>query len=361
MQPPHTDRISRIRSRLSDQELDAVLIQSLANIFYLVGFSGSDGALLIDGTKEVLLVDGRYIAQAGTEAVASKIVEYRDKVDGISQAVLENGFRRVGFESSVLSFQQHLDLVSRTRNTEWIPVAKGGVDEIRSIKDEAELACIRQAIDFASTAFQIVMNGVRPGMYEREIAAELDYRMKKEGAEDVSFSTIVASGENSVLPHAKPGRRRLAPGDFVVIDFGAVYGGYRSDETCTVGVGHLSRAQEEIYKVVRDAHDLALDQIRDGVSCRGIDKLVRDYIQDKGYGPYFSHATGHGVGLEVHEYPRLNRLSEAVLKTGMVVTVEPGIYVPGHGGVRIEDMVLVRENDCERLTKLPKELKLICG
>ncbi|HPL63643.1 MAG TPA: Xaa-Pro peptidase family protein [Syntrophales bacterium] len=355
---PHPDRVSRIRSLLSDQELDAVLIQNLANIFYLVGFSGSDGALLISGAKTVLLVDGRYITQAGAETPSSEIVEYRDKTKGITRFIAENGFRRIGFESSVMSFQQHHDLASQTSGTDWIPIARG-IEELRSIKDAEELSCIRKAIALSTRAFQIVMAEARPGICEREIAIELDYRMRREGAENVSFSTIVASGENSALPHAKPGSRRLAPGDLVVIDFGSVYRGYCSDETCTVAVGPLSPVNKEIYRIVKNAHDIALEAIKDGAFCRDIDKLVRDFIDNKGYGPYFSHATGHGVGLEVHEFPRLNRLSEAVLKSGMVITVEPGIYIPGQGGVRIEDMVLVREHGCEKLTELPKELKFI--
>jgi Xaa-Pro aminopeptidase len=230
---------------------------------------------------------------------------------------------------------------------------------LRAVKDEAEIAQIREAAKIAGEALAAVREMIRPGVREAEIALELEYRMRLGGAEKVSFETIVAAGSNTALPHATPGRRAIADGDCVMIDYGAVCGGYHSDETCTYIVGQASERQQEVYRLVREAHDRALGAIRSGVSCGEIDRIARACLEDAGLGGYFSHGTGHGVGLDVHEAPRLAAGREEILRAGMVVTVEPGIYLPGVWGIRIEDTVLVTEEGCEILTQTPKELTII--
>ena len=351
-------RLARLQERFPRLGIDAVLFFEMKNIRYLTGFTGSDGVFLLLPDKGVLLVDGRYITQAGEEASQCEVVQYRDKIGGIVSALGVGEVKRAGFEAAALSVELHEKLRVKLAPGLLIPLTEA-LTGLRSVKDAQEVLLLRKAVDIATEALLQVVELMRPGVEERTIALEMDYRMRALGSEETSFPTIVASGTNAALPHARPGSRKIEDGDAVVMDFGAVHGGYRSDETCTFVLGRTDAKFREAYAIVKDAHDRAIEAVRAGAVCREIDRIARQVIERKGYGLHFSHGTGHGVGLDVHEAPRLSALSDQVLEAGMVVTIEPGIYLPGQWGVRIEDMVLVKEDGCDILTKISKELKII--
>jgi len=354
----YRQRLASIQERFPRLGVDAVLFFEMKNIRYLTGFTGSDGVFLLLPDKGVLLVDGRYITQAGEEAPQCDVVQYRDKISGIVSALGGREVKRAGFEAAVLSVELHEKLRGKLATELLIPLTEA-LTGIRGVKDDQEVLLLRKAVDIATGALLQVIELMRPGVEERTIALEMDYRMRALGSEETSFSTIVASGPNAALPHARPGPRRFQDGEPVVMDFGAVHGGYHSDETCTFILGRADEKFREVYAIVKEAHDRAIEAVRAGVACREVDRIARQVIEKKGYGLHFSHGTGHGVGLDVHEAPRLSALSDQILAAGMVVTIEPGIYIPGLWGVRIEDMVLVKEDGCEILTKMSKELKII--
>ena len=353
---PYPERLRRLCAELP--ETGALLILNARNIRYLTGFTGGDGALMAGPTWLVLLVDGRYVTQARNEAAGTEIFEFRNRVDGIAAVANQRGVGRLDFESPSLCVEEYLKIREALSEVEFRPLS-GVFHHLRSVKDEAEIARIREAARIAGEALAAVRGMIRPGVREEVIALELEYLMRRGGAQKASFDTIVAAGPNTALPHATPGRREIADGDCVMIDYGAVWEGYHSDETCTYIVGRASERQREIYGLVREAHDRAIGAIRAGVSCEEIDRIAREFLRDAGLEGCFSHGTGHGVGLDVHEAPRLAAGMEEILRAGMVVTVEPGIYLPGVWGVRIEDTVLVTEGGCERLTQTPKELTII--
>ena len=357
-QPFSSSRVSRLRALLRRSGVEALLILDLKNIRYLTGFSGSDGALLVGAGKPVLLVDGRYTSQAGKQAPGARVVLYRDKASGIADALTAGGIEQVGFEPAVVTLELHSALRRKAKNVRWKPL-QAELSAIRAVKDKREIASIRRAIRIAAGALRSTLERIRPGVRERDIAIELEYAMRRKGADAPSFDTIIASGPNSALPHAQPGTRKIRAGDFVVIDYGAVCHGYHSDETCTFAVGRAGKRLGRIYAIAKEAHDRALESIRPGIACRDVDAAARGVIEKAGYGGFFSHGTGHGVGLDVHEAPRLSTLSDAVLEEGMVITIEPGIYIPGFGGVRIEDMVLVEKGGGRVLTEFSKELQVI--
>lgn len=356
--PSHSLRVSRLRALLRRSGVEALLILDLKNIHYLTGFSGSDGVLLVGPGRPVLLVDGRYTSQAGKQAPGARVILYRDKASGIADALAGRGVERVGFEPAMLSLELYSALRRRTKRVRWKPL-QAELSSMRAVKDQREIEALRRAIRIAAGALRSTLDRVRPGVLERDIAIELEYAMRLGGADAPSFDTIIASGPNSALPHARPGNRAIRAGDSVVIDYGAACRGYRSDETCTFAVGRASRRFVNLYAVAKEAHDRALEAVCPGKACRDVDAAARGVIEKAGYGGFFSHGTGHGIGLDVHEAPRLSSLSGAVLEEGMVITIEPGIYIPGFGGVRIEDMVLVEKGGGRVLTEFPKELQVI--
>jgi Xaa-Pro aminopeptidase len=352
----YSDRMSRVREKIKGLGLEAIVFLDMQNIRYLTGFTGSEGALLAGDQNPVLLVDGRYTTQAGREVQGADIRQYRDKTEGIVQAIRDGGWKGVGLESAALILQDYLKLKERASEVEWKALG-AELNTLRMIKDERETGCIQKAAALSSQALCSLLDTLKPGMTEKDVALELECRIRRRGADRVSFDVIVASGENSALPHARPGTRPFKEGDFIVFDYGGVCGGYCSDETCTVALGKASARQREVYDIVREAHDRALAAVRAGVSCRDVDHAARSYIEGKGLGQYFSHGTGHGIGLSVHEEPRLSTLSESCLEAGMVITIEPGVYLPGLWGIRIEDTVRVTSEGCDVLTKVPKDLK----
>ena len=326
------DRLSRLQERLGAAGLDALLLFDMKNIRYLTGFTGSEGLCLIRPRQgSVLQVDGRYLTQANEQVDAVEVALVRDQLSDAAEKVRSQKVKALGFESSAMTFEMYGRLRKLLRGVS-LKAFGNDIQTLRTVKDGSELALIKQAANVSHRALQEVFPMIQPGVRERDIALELDFRMRKAGAEELSFPTIVASGPRSALPHAEPGMRKIKPGDAVVIDYGAVVKGYHSDETCTVVVGHVNNKTGQLYAIVKEAHDRAIESVRAGVSCREIDSIARDVIKREGFGDYFSHGTGHGVGLDVHEAPRLSPTSDAVLEEGMVVTVEPGIYLPGYGG-----------------------------
>ena len=350
------DRTRRVRSMLSGFDVEGILFFEEANLRYLTGFTGSDGALFVGRERSVLLVDGRYTTQAKEEAAECEIVEFKDRTEGMTGVLSDLGLKRVGIESPSITLDSYLTLQDRVAGVSLKPLS-GEIERIRATKDAGEAALLREAAGMAAHALTGTLEHIKPGITERDVAAILEMKMRQAGGERLSFETIVASGSNSALPHAAPGSREIQGGDFVTIDYGTVCRGYHSDETCTFVVGSITEKQATVYAIVKGAHDKAIDTVRAGVSCRDIDAIARGHIDDAGYGGYFSHGTGHGVGLAVHEYPRLSGRAEGFLEEGMVVTVEPGIYIPGLWGVRIEDTIMVEKDGCEILTKMSKDLR----
>jgi Xaa-Pro aminopeptidase len=349
-------RLDKLRRVLQEQELDAILVTRPENQRYLSGFTGGEGALLITPQQALLLTDFRYYEQVAEEAPEFQLV----KVVGKVSTVLKNTLREVGakslvFESTHLTHSLHQEWRRATRGTRWVPTTDI-VETMRLIKDSAELANIREAVAIADKACDHIRGYIKPGMTETQVAWELEAYVRTHGAEAVAFPFIVGSGPNGAKPHAVVGERKIKPGEPIVIDMGARVAGYHSDVTRTICVGEPDDRLPGIYDIVLRAQLAAEQQVRPGVLGSDVDAAARNIIKEAGYGKEFGHGLGHGVGLAVHEEPRFNADSRTVLEPGMVVTVEPGIYLPGWGGVRIEDIVVVTEEGVEVLTSARKQV-----
>ncbi|SNB46181.1 Xaa-Pro peptidase family protein [Geobacter sp. DSM 9736] len=352
------DRILSARRLMERLEVEALLFLHLPNIRYLSGFTGSDGALLIRHDEGWFLTDSRYTTQAEREVFCSSTVTYRSKVEGIAECVQKAGSRRLGIEAEHMTVSFHDALSAALPGVELVAVGSE-LDELRLLKDAAEVELLDRSASIASEALIQVLDQLRPGSVERDVALALEILMKQKGAEDKAFDFIVASGVRGALPHGRASEKVIAAGELVTLDFGARFDGYHSDETVTVAIGKPDSRQREIYSIVKDAHDLALAGVKPGVALKELDSIARGHIESKGYGSCFGHGLGHGVGLEVHEKPTVSFRSDGVLKEGMVITVEPGIYIPEWGGVRIEDTVIVTADGYRVLSKVPKDLIVI--
>lgn len=350
-------RISRLRRLLFRYGIESIVFFNMSNIRYLSGFTGSDGALLVDEGSVLLLVDGRYITQAKQEASIKEVLEYKDKIKAIAQAIKEKRQKKIGFESAAVSVFLYNQMMRELSSEKLIPLDEE-LKLLRVRKDDLEIALIKKAASIGSAAIKFLIPEIKPGRTEKDLAISLEFIGRRLGADQVAFEAIVASGENSALPHARPTDRQIRPGDIIVIDFGVKYKGYCSDETCTFALGELTEEQKNAYQKVKNAQAQAIDALRAGVLAADIDRLVRNALGPH-YEKFFSHGTGHGLGLDIHEQPRLAFESQDVLDTKMVVTIEPGIYLPGQWGIRIEDTILIEENSCEKLTKMDKELIII--
>ena len=352
-------RLASVREIFNTNDLDGILFTSLENIRYLSGFTGSDGAFVLTRKDTFFLSDSRYWTQADEEVKGAKIIHYKKKLDGITSLLKDLELKKVGFESLSLTFSSHRSLLKKLTNGEKLIPLEEEIKSVRAVKDTQELSLIRNAIDISSKAFLHIIEMMEEGVFENQIALEMEFFMKNKGAEAISFDIIIASGKRSALPHGKAARKRIEKGDLILIDFGARFQGYHSDQTCTVVCGKPSSKQEKIYQVVKEAHDKAIEIIRPGISIQEVDEAARNHIQKNGYDEYFGHGTGHGIGLAVHEDPVVNRENKDLLQEGMVFTVEPGIYIPDWGGVRIEDMIQVTSQGAEVLTRLSNELRVI--
>lgn len=349
------NRRSRLLPFFEDNNLDALLFTNLANIRYLCGFSGSEGALLLTREQAWFLCDSRYTTQAANEVQDAQIREFSVKYEDICTLVGQQGFRRIGFESSHTVVSDFRRLTERLSGCDLVGIG-ASLDTIRSCKDREERELLAAVAALASESLQASLEQVRPGISESEFALVLEFEMRRRGAESRAFDFIVASGERGALPHGRASDKLLCYGELVTIDFGAVKDGYYSDETVTVAIGQPDARAREVHAIVKEAHDRAIAAVRPGIACRELDEIARGYIREHGYGEYFGHGLGHGVGLEIHEKPVVSPRSDAVVEEGMVFTIEPGIYIPGFGGVRIEDTVLVTSTGCTLLTQCPKGL-----
>ena len=336
---------------LKEKQLDGIVITSRVNRIYLSGFTGTEGMLLLTPEKNYIFVDGRYTIQARQQAKSFEVIEFKSEPYSL---LSEYGLNRIGYEDNTILHRVY----SRLPDCEKVGVSKD-IDLLRMIKTEEELKKMKVAADIADAAFEHILNYIRVGVTEVEIATELEFFMKKNGASALSFDTIVAVGERSALPHAFPDKNQVKRGEVVLMDYGCVYEGYCSDMTRTVAVGSISDKMKEIYDIVLNAQVSAEKAIKAGITGADADKVARDIIEKSGYGNNFNHSLGHGVGLEIHEAPNLSRLSTLTLPEHSVVTVEPGIYVEGLGGVRIEDMGDVTKDGFISFTKSPKDLIIL--
>jgi Xaa-Pro aminopeptidase len=355
----YPSRLKAVRKILDSNHLDGILFSSLENIRYLCGFTGSDGALVITQEDSFFLTDSRYWTQSEEEVKGSQVIHYRKKMEGVASLLVDLKLREIGFESVFFPFSAHQVLSERLAPKAKLVPLEDEIRNIRALKDKQELAVLRTSIEIASDAFLHILELLNEGALERDVAFEMEWFMKRKGAEALGFDIIVASGKRSALPHGKASGKRIEKGDFIVIDFGSGFQGYHSDQTRTVVCGSPSSEQQKIYQTVKEAHDKAIEKVRPGIPICEVDGAARDHIRNQGYGEYFGHGTGHGIGLAVHEDPVINSENKGPVQEGMVFTIEPGIYVPDWGGVRIEDMVLVTPHGAEVLTYLPGEVKVI--
>ncbi|UFJ42933.1 aminopeptidase P family protein [Brevibacillus humidisoli] len=352
-------RIEKVRAILKERQLDAIITGHAVNRRYISGFTGSAGVVIVSMDQAVLLTDFRYIDQAQAEAPDFTVINHqRDEKGAIFTQLQAMGVKRLGFEKQAVSFALYEEWNTHFKGIELVPT-EGMFEQLRMIKDESELAIVKEAVRIADEAFTHILSYLKPGIRERDVALELEYFMKRNGAEAAAFDIIVASGERGALPHGRASDKTIQSGEMVTMDFGALYKGYSSDITRTVAVGEPEPEMKQIYEIVLRAQRNGVEKIRAGMTGREADALTRDVIAEAGYAEQFGHSTGHGLGLQVHEAPGLAMSSTTVLQPGMLVTVEPGIYVSGLGGVRIEDDVVITENGCEILTRSTKELLIL--
>lgn len=351
------ERITRIRERLKSEGADVFLVSNPVNRRYLTGFTGSAGLVWISSTKQAILTDFRYVEQVKAECPGWELIRIETYNETLQSLIEEQQIKQIAFEQDHVTVKQ-LHEWQKKLSAEFIGIS-GWVEELRMIKTDEEIEHIRKAASIGDEAFAELLPTLRSGMTEREIALELEFLMRKAGASGTSFDPIIASGPQSALPHARPSERILSYGDFVVFDFGCVVNGYCSDMTRTVVVGEPDEKHLLIYDLVYKAQMESLQAIKPGKTGAEIDAIARDIIADAGYGDNFGHGLGHSLGLEIHESPRLSKTDQSVLKPGMVVTVEPGVYLPEFGGVRIEDLVVVTEDGYEVLTSTFKELYVV--
>lgn len=348
-------RVARLRKLMEERGLEALFVTNPVNRRYLSGFTGSSGYLVITAKDALLFTDFRYREQAPQQAKGFDVLEHQaDAAKFIGEKLRDMGLKRIAFEEHDVSFADYKKLTEQFA----LPLEPAGklVEQLRMIKDEQELKLMQEAANLADRTYEHILGIIRPGMKERDVALELEFYMRANGAHAHSFDTIVASGLRSSMPHGTASDKVLEEGDFVTLDFGALMNGYCSDITRTVVLGGVTDRHREIYDIVLQAQLQCLEQIKPGMTGAEADAIARSYIAERGYGEYFGHGLGHGLGMEVHEEPRLSRTGDIVLQPGMVVTVEPGIYLPDFGGVRIEDDVVVTETGVRRLTTSTKEL-----
>ena len=351
------DHIAAIRSALGEN--DAVLLTGASNCFYATGFLG-EGAVVVTKETAVYITDSRY-TEAAQKTITNALVWKVSRAEPMSALISRalGDAIQVGFEEQVMTVAQHTAF-SEKLSCNLVPASKM-LTALRGSKDEEEIARMEAAQRIAEGALEQLLGEITVGMTEKEIAARLQYLMIAAGAEKLSFDTIVASGPNSSMPHAVPTERRIEKGDFLTIDFGCVYGGYCSDMTRTFAIGEVSEEMRRVYDTVLRAQLSGIAAAKAGVSGKAIDAAAREVIEAAGYGAYFGHSFGHSLGIDIHEDPNASPANEEPLPVGAVISAEPGIYLPGRFGVRIEDVVVLEEGGCRNITRFPKELRVLCG
>jgi len=352
-------RIEKVVKNFKKKNYDGILVFNPTNIGYLTGYKSFPGAALISEKDRMLFADQLYYEEVKVNTENYQI-ELKDKnfYAALEKTINQFGMEKIGFEDNYVTVDNYNNLKKKLKHINFKPL-KGLLEAIRTIKEKDEIENIKKAALLGDEAFNNLLTFIKPEMSEIDIALELEHFIRKNGADDVSFKIIVASGKRSALPHGEPTNKKLQKGDLVVIDFGTVVNGYHSDMTRTIGIGKLSPEQKKIYSVVKKAQEHTIQFLKVGLTGTAVDGLARNFIESAGYGNYFTHSTGHGLGLAVHEEPKLSSSGNMLLRSQMVITVEPGIYIPGLCGVRIEDMVLLKENSIETLTKSGRELILI--
>ncbi|MGH9515977.1 MAG: M24 family metallopeptidase [Terriglobales bacterium] len=356
----HNSRLQRAQAAIEQRRLDALLVSYLPNIRYLCGFTGSAGVLLVTARDKLLLTDGRYTEQANLEVKDAKIKVKIVKKTALAAAAEWLAKRprltRIGYEAAHLSVAERDSLSKAIGKGKKIIASPPIVEPLRMIKDEDEIECIRAACTLGVDLFRTLTSKLRPKITESQLAGELELAARQAGAEQMAFSTIIAAGERSALPHGRASRAAIPAQGFVVCDFGVILAGYCSDMTRTVHVGRPQTEASSAYEAVKQAQQAALDVVRPGTTAGEVDHAARKLLYNQGLGKFFTHSTGHGLGLEIHEAPKIAAAQKEVLRPGMVITIEPGVYLPGKWGIRIEDTVVVTETGCEILTSCPKDL-----
>jgi Xaa-Pro aminopeptidase len=350
------DNFKRVREIMSKHSIDGVLVSNANNIRYVSGFAG-EGYLLISANRHIVITDFRYTIQAEIEAEGYEVVTIGKGgfEEALNNIIVTEGIEQLGFEAEDMLYASYLRFKEKLKVKELVPIGND-ITRLRRIKTSRELEKIKKAEAIGDQVFTEILDYIKPGMTELEIAARLEYLLKVNGGQTISFPAIVASGVNSSMPHAVPSDKKIEKGDFLTMDFGCVYEGYCSDMTRTIVIGKASQKQKDIYALVLKAQLAALDTIRAGLQGKEVDKVARDIIYNAGYEGCFGHGLGHGVGLNIHESPRLSLLEEDILEEGMTETVEPGVYIKGFGGVRIEDLVVVTAEGHENFTFSDKNL-----
>lgn len=352
-------KLNKVRKILDKENLDAILITNPYNRRYLSDFTGSSGYLLVTLDKAILITDFRYIEQATNQTSDFEVIEHTGPIlTEVKNQLDTYHVKRLAFEENDVTFKEYTDFTHQFTNVKLV-ATHSIIENIRIIKTPEELTVMQEAANIADYAFTEILTYIKPGVKEIDVANELERLMRAKGATSSSFDIIVASGYRGALPHGVASEKTIESGELVTMDFGALYKGYCSDITRTIAVGEISDELAEIYDTVLQAQLLGVSGIKAGISGKEADALTRDYITEKGYGEYFGHSTGHGLGLEVHENPRLASSAETILEENMVVTVEPGIYVPDIGGCRIEDDIVVTKDGNKRLTHSDKELIIL--
>jgi Xaa-Pro aminopeptidase len=360
----HTGRLRKLQTVFDRNHLDALLVTHLPNVRYLCGFTGTSGALLVGEGRGAFFTDGRYTEQSRAEVQGARIViAGKPPLAAAAESLMANARprgrktpHRLGIEGEHLTVAGRTQLAGFLRSDFRLRETKGLVERARAVKDVDEIARLRAAAVLGASLFDRALEVIRPGVKESEVAAEMEYTARQAGAEEMSFPTIVAAGKRSALPHGRASRAGIPSRGFVVCDFGVILAGYCSDRTRTVHVGRPTGKARRIYEAVREAQAAAIETVRAGVSVGEVDRAARSVLKKQGLATHFTHSTGHGVGLEIHEPPRIATGQTDILLSGMVITIEPGVYVAGSGGVRIEDMVVVTERGCEILAPTSKEL-----
>jgi Xaa-Pro aminopeptidase len=353
-------RQMRLAAELRSAHIDAVLVTHMANIRYLCGFSGSAGMLLVHGGRVLKLTfftDGRYTQQAAEEVKGARVVICRQPiVVEACEGVRRSRTKLLGFEAEHLPYSSYQQLRQLLRGKARLKPLVGLVERLRLIKDSDEIQNIRRAVILGANLLPAALSVIKPGIKETEIAAELELQARRSGAEGMSFETIVAAGARSALPHGRASSQPIPASGFIILDYGVILAGYCSDMTRTVHVGPVPPKRRRMYEAVREAQLASIEAVRPGIAAGEVDRAGRELLKKAGYDTYFTHSTGHGVGIEIHEGPRIAKGQVEKLAPGMVITIEPGIYIPDDGGVRIEDMVLVTASGHEVLTPAAKDL-----
>jgi len=352
-------RLQKLRAQFDALHIDAFLVTFLPHVRYLSGFSGSNAICIVSRSSQFILSDGRYTDQIRNEVTDWDIfITKTDLLDEIRKRRLLPRGTRLGFDGNSVQFSQYQELKKLFPGIKFLPKAEC-IEKISAVKDAGEVVKIQKAAAITDAVFSELLPLIAPGVSELDLAAEISYRQRKHGAEGDAFETIVASGERSALPHGRASAKKIRNGEFVTLDFGSVYEGYHSDLTRTVAVGKVTPEGKKIYATVRTAQQKAIDAARSGMKARDLDAVARRYIRKLGYEKFFRHSLGHGIGLQIHEPPRISVLSKAVLEDGNVITIEPGIYVPGFGGVRIEDDIHITGDGITVLNRSPKDLLIL--